>query len=173
MDRENDISLPDIREIEIRVPPYAHKLVGHPFELGENPRVNAQFNIHYCVANALLRKNSKLDHFEEPYVKDPKIMEIIKKISVHPTPELEKRGHTALDMRILMSSGGEFVKEIDIAPGFPGNPLRAEDHENHFKDCLEFSKKPISKERIQEILDTVNDMEKLEDANTLISLALL
>ena len=41
------------------VPPYTHKLVGHPFEIGDNPKVNAQFSIRYCVANALLRRASQ------------------------------------------------------------------------------------------------------------------
>jgi 2-methylcitrate dehydratase PrpD len=62
--REKHFETQDIERIEVHVPPYAHKLVGHRFQIGDNPRVNAQFSIQYCVANALLRKNSKLHHFE-------------------------------------------------------------------------------------------------------------
>ena len=40
----------------MRLPPYAHKLVGHPFRIGSNPRVDAQFSAGYCVANALVRR---------------------------------------------------------------------------------------------------------------------
>ena len=53
---EEDLSSDDVARIDITVPPYTHKLVGHPFEVGDDAKVNAQFSIQYCVANALLRR---------------------------------------------------------------------------------------------------------------------
>ena len=41
----------DLASAEVRLPPYAHRLVGHAFQIGANPRVDAQFNAGYCVAN--------------------------------------------------------------------------------------------------------------------------
>ena len=52
---EEGIGADDVERIEITVPPYIYKLVGHPFRVGSNPKVNAQFSIRYCVANALTR----------------------------------------------------------------------------------------------------------------------
>lgn len=162
----------DVVRIEVMVPPYAHKLVGHPFEIGDNPRVNAQFSIQYCVASALLRKGSRLRHFEEPRIKDPEIREMIKKIFVHPEPALDERGHTALDMKVLMANGDEHLKRIDTAPGFPGNPLTQKDHEEHFWDCIGSSPGPFPGDRAGELRQAVEHMEDMGDVREIIPLLL-
>jgi 2-methylcitrate dehydratase PrpD len=167
---EEDLSADNIERITISVPPYAHKLVGHTFEVGENPKVNAQFSIQYCVANALLRRGSKLIHFEADYIKDPAVIELTKRINVIPDKGLETRGHTPLDMRVKTRSGKEYVRTLDIAPGFPGNALTKEDHEQRFKDCFDFAGKPIAEEAAQKIASLVDSMETLEDIRVLVPL---
>ena len=111
---ERGIAPDDIARIDIKVTPYVYKLTGHQFKIGDNPRVNAQFNIQYCVANALLRKSSKLEHFEESFVKDPKIMDITKKINVMGDPTLDERGETALEMQVLTRDGNTYSKSLDV-----------------------------------------------------------
>jgi 2-methylcitrate dehydratase PrpD len=167
---EEDLSADSVERIDISVPPYAHKLVGHTFEVGENPKVNAQFSIQYCVANALLRRGSKLIHFEADYVKDPAVIELTKRINVISDKGLETRGHTPLDMRVTTRSGKEYLRGLDIAPGFPGNALTKEDHEQRFKDCFDFAGKPFPKERAAELLALIERLEKVEDVRTIIPL---
>ena len=170
---EKGLAPDDVDRIEVRVPPYAFKLVGHPFEIGDNPKVNAQFSIQYCVANALVRKCSKLRHFEESAIRDPEIMAFTEKISVTSDPELDARGHTALDLKVFMNSGEEHLKKMDIAPGFPGNPLTQKDHENHFWDCLDFSAITFPKERAEELIKTIDQVEDLNDVRVLIPLLVI
>lgn len=158
----------DIDHIHIVVPPYAHKLVGHQFRLGENPRVNAQFSIQYCVANAFLRGESKFRHFEENSIRDPDVMAFLKRIHVTADPELDKRGHTALNMRAVTRQGTEYLKHVEIAPGFPGNPLTPEEHRKHYWDCLEFSPQGLSREKAEKILSLVSGIEKIEDIREMI-----
>ena len=167
---EEDLSADSIERITISVPPYAHKLVGHTFEVGENPKVNAQFSIQYCVANALLRRGSKLIHFEADYIKDPAVIELTTRINVISDKGLETRGHTPLDMRVKTRSGKEYVRTLDIAPGFPGNALTRQDHEQRFKDCFDFAGKPIAEEAAQKIASLVDSMETLEDIRVLVPL---
>ncbi len=64
----------DVEHVEIRIVPYLYRLVGHPFEVGSNPKVNAQFSARYCAANALLRKSSTLAHFEADAISDPEVL---------------------------------------------------------------------------------------------------
>jgi 2-methylcitrate dehydratase PrpD len=171
--KEKHLNAGDIDRVEVTVPPYAHKLVGHPFEIGDNPRVNAQFSIQYCIASALVRGDSKLDHFEESPVMDPDIMALSKKILVISDPKLDERGHTALDMRVLTRNGEAHFRQMDIAPGFPGNPLNRQEHEQHFWNCMQFSGGLIPKERAEEIVSQVSRFEELDDVRTLIPLLLV
>ena len=170
---EQHLRAKDVDRVEVTVPPYAYKLVGHPFEIGDNPRVNAQFSIQYCVASALIRGDSKLDHFQASSVTDPDIMALSKKIQVISDPKLDERGHTALDMRILTHDGEEHIKKLDIAPGFPGNPLTREEHEAHFWGCMEFSGGLLPRERAEKIVSQVSRLEELDDVRALIPLLLV
>jgi 2-methylcitrate dehydratase PrpD len=169
---EEHLAIEEINQVDIAVHPYAYKLVGHQFQIGDNPKVNAQFSIQYCVANALLRKGSKLSHFEESYVKDPQISEFVQRISVRADPSLEERGHTATNMKVLISKGEIYNKQIDVPPGFPGNPLTQDEHEERFWDCIDFAGKPLQRERAERIMSLVGHLEQVEDVRVLIPLLL-
>jgi 2-methylcitrate dehydratase PrpD len=132
--------------------------------------VNAQFSIQYCVANALLRKSSKLFHFEEDSIKDPRIAALTKKINVIEDKILEARGHTPLNMRVVTRSGKEYLRTMDIAPGFPGNELSQVDHEERFWDCVDFAGQRITKESAEKIVSLVESIEALEVIRMLIPL---
>ncbi|MFH1122670.1 MAG: MmgE/PrpD family protein, partial [Pseudomonadota bacterium] len=169
---EKDLRPEDVDHIDVIVPPYAHRLVGHQFRLGENPRVNAQFSIQYCIASALIRKDAKLQHFEEAAVRDQEVLALVEKIHVTPDPKLDKRGHTALDMRVSTKQGSEEFKQIEIAPGFPGNPLTQEEHQKHYWNCLEFAPKGLAREKAEKILSLVNGLEEIKDVREMIPLLL-
>jgi 2-methylcitrate dehydratase PrpD len=166
------VSADKVERVEVRVPPYTYKLVGHPFEIGATPRVNAQFSIRYCVANALLRGSSQLAHFEEDAIRDPRLLELASRVNVVMDPSMELRGHTPVDMTVRTKDGREFFRWIDIAPGFPGNPLTKEELEARFHDCIAYAKKPPNKEKVEHILESVAHIEHLSDACALIPLLL-
>jgi 2-methylcitrate dehydratase PrpD len=79
---EHSLTPDSVAKIDVRVTPYAYHMVGVPFRIGDNPRVDAQFSIQYCVANALLRKESLLRHFDESYIREPRIMDLVRRIHV-------------------------------------------------------------------------------------------
>jgi 2-methylcitrate dehydratase PrpD len=166
------VSADNVKRVQVKVPPYTYKLVGHPFEMGATPRVNAQFSIRYCVANALLRGSSKLAHFEEEAIRDPKVLELTHRVDVVVDPAMELRGHTPIDMTVSMKDGREFFRQIDIAPGFPGNPLTREEQEARFHDCISYAKKPLRKEKVEGIVESVAHIDRLSDVRVLIPLLL-
>ena len=66
--READgIAADSVKKIEVNVPPYTYKLVGHPFEMGATPRVNAQFSIQYYVADVLEARAKKQNSWAKWY----------------------------------------------------------------------------------------------------------
>ena len=170
--KENRLVPKDVTRVDITVTPYVHRLVGHQFKIGDNPKVNAQFSIQYCVANALLRKSAKLEHFDEPSIREPKIMELVNKIHVVADPALEERGHTAVDMRVTTGDGSILQKSVDIARGFPGNPLTKEEHNQRFQDCVSYAGKPLPPQNVEKIVSSVSRLENLTDVRSLIPLLL-
>lgn len=171
--REENLSAEDIERIKVIVPPYTYKLVGHPFQVGSNPKVNAQFSIQYCVTNAMVRKGAKLAHFEENEIRNPEVLKSLEKVEVRFDPVMELRGHTAFDMQVFTTSGKEISKQIDFVSGFPENPLTDEEHQQRFRDCIEFSQIPISEEKLETIFRAVYNLEDLDDIRKLISMCFM
>ena len=167
-----EVSAETVERAEVKGPPYTYKLVGHPFELGTTPRVNAQFSIRYCVANALFRRGSKLAHFEEEAIRAPQVLDLARRVEVVVDPAMELRGHTPVDMTVYMKDGRKRFRRIDIAPGFPGNPLTKEEQEARFHDCIAYAKKPLPGENVGKIVETVARIDHLSDVRVLIPLLL-
>lgn len=173
MMKEHDISPEEVEQINVTVPPYCYKLVGHPFRMGDNPRVNAQFSIQYCIANALVRRSVTLPDFEESSIKDPNIMELVRKVHVTADDSLNKRGHTALDMEVTMKGGGVHQGSVEIAIGFPGNPLTQQEHEQRFWDCMDYAPRSLPRNRAEEIISLISRLEEVEDVRSLVDLMLI
>ena len=168
--RKYDIEPSKIASVKLTLPPYGFRLVGHNFKIGDNPTVDGQFSAQYCVANVLLRNSSKLRHFTSESVCDPDIKKYISLISVHPDPDLNKRGHTAMDMEMTTTDGTVYKYGIDVAPGFPGNALTSEDHVQRFMDCIDFGSDWFDVNRSKEIMAFIENIETASDILGLVQL---
>jgi 2-methylcitrate dehydratase PrpD len=171
--KERGIAPESVARIDIRVLPYCYRLVGGQFEAGENPAVNAKFSIQYCVANALLRRGSRLEHFEEESIRDPRIMELVKKIHITADPTIDSgRREYSLrtDMKVTTVKGDVYQKIVDIPSGFPGNAMSAEEHIDRFWDAATYKGKRLPEEKIEKIIDTVRHLEAAKDIRSLIPL---
>jgi len=171
---EENLAPEDVVHIEIKLTPYFYNLVGHQFEIGDNPKVSGQFSVQYCVANALLRKGSKLRHFDEPSIREPKVAELTKKVHVIADPALDdpKRPGFSLatDMKVTTKRGRVYHRAVDIPRGMPGNPLTREEHIEHFRDCADYADKPLPPGNIEKIISGVEELEKVQDVRSLIPL---
>jgi len=167
MVQEEDLRAEQVAAAEVRLPPYAHKLVGHAFRIGSNPRVDAQFSAGYCVANALVRRESKLAHFAPAQVADEEVGRLIDRITVIADPALDVRGHTAVDLRVTDTSGRVLQRTLDIAPGFPGAELTDAQHRARFDDCLAYTPHALPAAQAQRLLDAIEHLAALDDARAL------
>lgn len=168
--REIGLDPETVDRIDVYVTPYFHKMVGHPFKIGATPRVNAQFSIQYCVANALLRGEAKLQHFEEEQVRDAGIMQLVRRIFVVPDPGLEEKGHTSARMELRTKDRRVHRKDVEVASGFPGNALRREDHIARFWDCINYAGDYFERENGEKLLDMVEGLETVRDIRVMIPL---
>lgn len=179
----NDVFPENIASIDVKVSPYAYKLAGHEFELGDNPKVNAQFSIQYCVANILLRRGSKLNHFDESYVMDDRVLELIRRIHVSADQSLPEPGtqgasgstHLSVRMEVTTKEGRIYYKAVDIPRGNPRNPLGAKEHMERFRDCVDYANARIPEFNVNgdRLLTELGRIGSLEDVRSLIPLLLL
>lgn len=166
--RELELKPESISRVEVRLNPYCHRLVGQPFEVGENPRVNAQFSAQYCIANALSRRSSKLSHFRPSEVSSPDTRALIGRITCVADPTLDARGHSSVDLAITTARGHVHSRTLDISPGFPGNELSDADHRERFEACMEYAPYPLPAASRDRFLEAAADLPALIDARQLI-----
>ena len=172
---EHNLTPENVAGINVRITPYAHHMVGGQFKIGNNPRVDAQFSVQYCVANALLRKESLIRHFDESYIRDPMIMELVKKIHVAPDPALEGRRQglsLRADMDVATTAGDTYYISIPIPSGFPGNPLSDEKIAKRFEEAAHYGDRPVPEKNLEKIISIVNQLEQAENVCDLIPLML-
>ncbi len=169
---ELDLQAADVQQLEVRLPPYSHKLVGHAWRIGDNPRVNAQFSARYCAANAVLRRSSTLEHFRVDAIHDPELQALIERVVTVSDPALDARGHTAVDVDLTLHNGQRHHRELDIAPGFPGNDLSDAQQLARFADCMAYAPRPPPAARVQAFVAAVQGMASLADARELLDLLL-
>lgn len=166
--REFDLTPARVRSAEVRLNPYCHRLVGHPFEMGDNPRVNAQFSVQYCVANAIVRGSSRLAHFRPEQVADPAVLELARRVTAVADPALDARGHSSVDVAITTAEGAVHVRKLDIAPGYPGNELDDAQHQQRFRDCMAYAARPLPAAQVDAFLATVDRLERIPDVREML-----
>jgi 2-methylcitrate dehydratase PrpD len=160
----------DARAALVRLPPYAHRLVGHDFQIGANPRVDAQFSAAYCVANAMVRRSSRLQHFAPAQVRDPALNDMIGRIRVVADANLDTRGHAAVDLVVTTRDGKEHTRQLDIPPGFPGAELNDAQHLARLRDCLAYAPFPPSEAGAERLLHAIESLPALADVRALLPL---
>jgi len=159
----------DVDEIIVDITPTARDFaVGQPFKIREVPQIDAAFNLQYNVANALLRKNVKLEHFTEEFIRDPRIMEIVPKIRLTATMPMEKP--LGAGVAIKMKQGGEYEKTVDMPKGNGVlTPLTPAEKRAKFFDNVAFSKM-ISLDKAEKALNLLERIEEVDNVAKVIRL---
>ncbi len=168
---QRPIAADELQAAEVRLPPYAHRLVGQPFAPGANPRVDAQFSAAYCVANALVRRESRLEHFRPEAIADAAVRTVLPRVAVVADPALDARGHSAVDLVVTLTDGTRIVRGVDVAPGFPGRGLDAAEHRRRFDACLDYAdRRSFDASRGQAIVTAIDGLDSISDIRDLIAL---
>ncbi len=167
---ELDLRPEQVRSVAVRLNPYCFKLVGQAFRLGDNPRVDAQFSAQYCVANAIVRRSSTLSHFKVEQIADPTVQRMVERVKVQSHPALDARGHTAVDLVLHTTDGKVHERALDIAPGFPGNPLSDTQQRERFDACMAYAPQPLPRAQCEAFLAAVDGLAELADARRLAAL---
>lgn len=162
--KEHDVNVSEIDHVEIEVDTITAANEIH------NPknRDDAQFNIPFCVAIALIRGNALLPTFSDANVNDPEIKAFMDKVKIIVNPELDKllpnkRGAIG---RFYMNDGNVFNAFTDIPEGEPERPLS---HERVIEKFCALSEPTLGKEKVAAVVDYVNRLDSLENIDELMA----
>jgi 2-methylcitrate dehydratase PrpD len=148
-------------------------LVGSAFEVGPNPEVSGQFNVRYCVANAIARKQPELAHFTDAAVNDPRVGALARRIETHLKPDLGE-GRRDLAARVVLTvrlkDGRVLTCQADGPSGFPPNPKTPAAHLRDFHDHIAFGGIKLAPGSVETILDMTARLDRIDDVRAFIPL---
>ena len=165
----HSIEINEIDEIVVDITPTARDFaVGQPFKIREVPQIDAAFSIQYNVANALLRKGAKLEHFTDEYIRDEKIADMVDKIRLTSTTSPETP--LGAGVKIKMRNGGGYETRVDMPKGHGVlTPLSPAEKTAKFFDNVNFSK-TIPADRAEKALGLLERLEEADDVTEVFKL---
>jgi len=167
---QQDVNIEKIAEITINVAKmHLGSSLDQPFELGDFPQGNASFSYRYAVANALLRKSSRPEHYTEEYIRDPEVGALARKARVISTLTPADRLDAA-EVRVILQDGNEYSARVTAAKGNPlFQPLTTDEIVEKFRNNVAFSN-TVSEQNAEKALDMINHLEKVSDTGELVAL---
>ena len=110
-------------------------------------QVRALFSIPFGIANALVRKEVRIEHYTDDYIRDPKVLALIKKITLVPNLPLGK--NHAGRLTVKLKNGQEFSAYREDPLGWLDSPTSFEEIRNKFMRNVEFSKTVPQKNAVE------------------------
>jgi 2-methylcitrate dehydratase PrpD len=165
-----DLNAGEVKAIEVIVPEHVFEVVGRPFEIRENPQVDAQFSIQYTVAATLIRRSLSLKDFEEAAVRDPEVMELAKKIKISVDHSIKGRPNVPATVKVEMKTGEQIAGTIDVMRGDPRNRLSWEELWTKVAGLRSFAVSAFPESRLTEIFQVVQRLEEVKDMQKLAGL---
>jgi 2-methylcitrate dehydratase PrpD len=129
----------------------------------------ARFSIAYGVAVSLYDGNALIDQFTEERINDPKVLALAEKVKVEVEERFDKAypNQWGCSLELQMFSGETYIEVVEDAKGDVSHPLSLTELENKF---IYLSSKTIEYSRSLEIIQMLNNLEKIEDIGQLIPL---
>lgn len=125
-----------------------------------------KFSLEFCVAMGILEKKATLSQFIDEKVRDPKIVEMMKKVRMEADPTLSPDGYTgaATVVSLNLKDGTILTRRVDQPKGNPENPLSREELLDKFRSCASLS---LNGDSIKRVIEKVLNIEKLNSIKPL------
>ncbi len=171
--REHDIKPEDVEKITAVIGPDT-QIVCEPLEERRKPElsIHAKYSIPFTIALAVARRRVVIGDFLPEALRDPSVLQVSEKVTYRLDPQLGlgKRGVTPAVVEIKTKDGRLLSKKSDFPYGHPRNPLSTEDLIAKFRDCACYSVKPLSKDKVDRVIELVTKLEEVEDVSQVIQL---
>lgn len=170
--RQHDIRAEEIDEVLATLPQVSYELTGRPFEIRQNPQVDAQFSTAYTTAAALVRKDLFIDDFSDKAVRDPVVYGVAQKVTVRPNPPEIKDINQMVPaiVEVKLKDGRVYRQRVDAIRGHPDNPMTREERLDKFHRCAGYAARPIPKANLARFIVLVEHLEEVEDVGGLAGL---
>jgi 2-methylcitrate dehydratase PrpD len=157
----------DIKEIEVTAYPAALKLT----EKKDMPidEAGTRFNLAFAVSLALIKGRAGIKDFSMENTKSKEINHLFRKIRIESDPSLESKENNirGSKVEVVLLDGKKYEKTVNLPKGELENPARPEDFYNKYYECTDGY---WSKEKQENVLISIQNLENIENIKTIINL---
>ena len=165
--------LPDINDIagvNIKTMQKAIDIMaGDPEKWRPETRETADHSMPYTTAVALTYGTVHQSHFDDQYIKDPKLLDLTSRVKVEGSAEADRRAPEAMlcDVEVVTNSGQRYSAEVPYHKGHYRNPMNDAEVEAKFRSL---AKDLLAPEQTDQLLDRLWHLEEVEDIREILRL---
>jgi 2-methylcitrate dehydratase PrpD len=165
--KEHNIQPDDVEKVEVITSRYVNGLIGAPFEIRDNPQVDAQFSGPYTVAAAIIRGKFGIGEIQEDSIRDSQIMALAERVSCSVDDSI-KTYLVPVTVKIHLRNGGSISKRVEVLKGNPANPTTEEEDIEKFNECARFGIREMSEGRRDKLVELILSLEELSNVQEIV-----
>jgi len=146
-----------VEQIIVETYPIAAKLVGNKTD--PSTASEAKFSLHYCLAAALVCGKVGLEEFSEQRLKDHKLRELSKKVTVSVGEEFANAVLGSARVTVNDSRGRSVSMKVDEPKGYPDNPLTPDQLKHKFRRLASIA---IPEGQADNIITAMDRLERVQ-----------
>jgi aconitate decarboxylase len=163
-----EVGAENVDKIRIRTTRATKLHVGWPYE--PNSMTTAQMNLPFCVAVLLHDRDFFVDQVTEKSIRSEAVLKTTDKIEVLEDPEFEAlgdEGRHAVALEVQLQDGRSYSEKVLHAKGSDKHPMTRDEVLQKFRLL---ASRVLSRSRVEQLEDTLLNLEKLPDARKIAKL---
>ena len=126
--------------------------------------LEGKFSIPFCMAIAVLERKAGIAQFQDRKVRDKKVIELMKRVTLYVDDELERLGYDQVRsrVRITLKNGRVIEGRYDVARGHPEKPMSWAELSDKFRDCASLVLADKNAEKAMQLIARIEDFTSLK-----------
>jgi 2-methylcitrate dehydratase PrpD len=164
--KQHDLKAEAIQSIEVGTNSNVPNALIYPMP---KTALEGKFSIPFCMAIAVLERKAGIAQFQDRKVRERKVIELMKRVSLVVDDELEALGYDQVRsrVRIKLTNGEVLEGRYDVARGHPEKPMSWEELGEKFYDCAALV---LARDRAARVVELIAGIERLPSLATLLRL---
>ena len=129
--------------------------------------LEGKFSIPFCMAIAILERKAGIAQFTDRKVRQPAVVELMKRVTLYVDAELEALGYDQVRsrVRVKLKDGRTIEGRADVAKGHPLKPMSWAELGEKFRDCGRLA---LSRRETEGTISLVAELDKMKSMVPLI-----
>jgi 2-methylcitrate dehydratase PrpD len=162
--KKHDLRAGDIETIEVGTNSNVPNALIYPMP---KTALEGKFSIPFCMAIAVLDRKAGIVQFRDRKVRDPRVVELMKRVTLYVDDELEALGYDQVRsrVRVKLKNGETIEGRADVARGHPLKPMSWAEIGEKFRDCARLV---LSRKSTEEAIEIVANLDRMRSISSLL-----